>query len=68
VIFDTFSIFFLINSTILIALILNQNESAKDNTSFSTENEISNPLQNVTWVCVISEFLFFLIKSKITDF
>ena len=63
-----FDIFFIINSIILIALILNQNESAKDITKVSTGNEISNPLQNVTWFCVILEFIFFLIKSKITDF
>lgn len=67
-IFDTFSIFFIINSMAVIALILNQNESVKDIASSATGSEISNPLQNLTWFCVILEFLFFLIKSKITDF
>jgi len=71
VIFDTLSIFFLINSIILVTLILNQNESTKDITNIATSttsNEISNPLQNLTWFCVILEFSFFLIKNKITAF
>jgi preprotein translocase subunit SecG len=67
-IFNIFTIFFLINSLLLIGLILNQNESTKDVTSNSSTNEMSNPLQNLTWFCVILEFLFFLIKSKMNDF
>jgi hypothetical protein len=53
-----------------VALILNQNESTKDITNIASNasNEISNPLQNLTWFCVILEFSFFLIKNKITAF
>jgi len=52
------------------SLILNQNESAKDATSNanSANTEISNPLQNITWVCVTLEFILLLIKSKMNDF
>jgi len=57
----------IINSIIIIILILNQNESAKDGINTSTNNEIANPLQNLTWLCVIMEFILLLLKSKITD-
>ena len=56
---------------IIIALILNQNETTKDavsNSAGTNSSEISNPLQNLTWFCIILEFLFFLIKSKINEF
>jgi preprotein translocase subunit SecG len=70
-IFNTFTIFFSINSLLIIVLILNQNESTKDAVSNSTgvnSSEISNPLQTLTWISISLEFLLFLIKSKINEF
>jgi preprotein translocase subunit SecG len=65
-----FTIILLLNSFVTISLILNQNESAKDAASNanSANTEISNPLQNITWVCVILEFILLLLKSKMNDF
>ena len=65
---NTLTIALLINSFILIVLILNQNESAKDSASNAINTEISNPLQNITWLCVFLEFILLLLKSKITEF
>jgi protein translocase SecG subunit len=70
-IFNTFTIFFIINSLLLIVLILNQNETTKDaisNSAGANSSEISNPLQNLTWFSIILEFFLFLIKSKINEF
>jgi preprotein translocase subunit SecG len=68
VILNTFTIILLINSLVTIGLILNQNESAKDAASNTANTELSNPLQNITWVCVTLEFILLLIKSKMNDF
>jgi preprotein translocase subunit SecG len=68
VIATTLTIVLLINSLILIILILNQNESAKDSASNAINTEIPNPLQNLTWLCVFLEFILLLVKSKITEF
>jgi preprotein translocase subunit SecG len=66
VIFDTLNIFFFLNSILIIILILNQNESTKE--AITSATETSNPLQNVTWFCIIVEFILFLAKSKINNF
>jgi preprotein translocase subunit SecG len=58
----------LINSILLIGLILNQNESTKESTTNQISNSSPNPLQNITWICLSFEFIFLLIKTKITDF
>jgi preprotein translocase subunit SecG len=68
VILNTLTIIVVINSFITLGLILSQNESSKDTTTNSTNTEISNPLQNLTWFCVFLEFILLLIKSKINDF
>ena len=57
----------IINGLVTLLLILNQNESAKDATSNTTNTEISNPLENITWFCVFFELILLLINSKITD-
>jgi preprotein translocase subunit SecG len=67
VISSTLTIILVINSLIAIGLILNQNESAKDAASNATNTEISNPLQNITWLCVFLELILLLVKTKITD-
>lgn len=64
---STLTIILVINSLIAIGLILNQNESAKDAASNATNTEISNPLQNITWLCVFLELILLLVKTKITD-
>ena len=64
---NSFIIILLINSLVTIGLILNQNESAKD-VSSNMNSELSNPLQNLTWICVSFEFVLLLLKSKINDF
>ncbi len=69
-ILNTFTIILLLNSFATVTLILNQNESAKDAASNanSANTEISNPLQNITWICVTLEFILLLLKSKMNDF
>lgn len=57
----------ILNSVILIGLILNQNESAKDATS-NTTTQITNPLEKLTWLCLFMELVLFLIKSKFNTF
>jgi hypothetical protein len=59
--FPLFMIILIFNSLITISLILSQNENSKD-TIFRTE--ISNPLENLTWFCVIFEFSLLLLKTK----
>ena len=58
----------LINSAITITLILNQNDSSKDATTNQNSSSLSNPLENVTWICFILQLILLLIKTKITDF
>jgi hypothetical protein len=62
------NLFLLINSLITITLVLNQNESAKDSSSSQTSNDSSNPLENFTWVCLVSQLIILLLKTKETDF
>ena len=69
-ILNTFTILFLVNSVTILILILNQNESAKDtisNSASANSSQRANPLQSFTWVCVILECIFLLIKTKIVD-
>ncbi len=67
-IINTLTLILLINSFITIGLILNQNENTKDSISNSANLEISNPLEILTWFCIIFEFFLFLLKSKVTEF
>jgi preprotein translocase subunit SecG len=60
---NAFTFLLIINSVILLGLILNQNESAKDVAS-NTNTQVSNPLENLTWISVFFEFLLLLLKSK----
>lgn len=67
---NSLSICLIINSILIIGLILNQNESAKDtlNNSRNTDTKASNPLENFTWVSLCLEFSLFLLQSKETSF
>jgi preprotein translocase subunit SecG len=55
------------NSVILIGLILNQNETTKDSLTKQTSKSSSNPLEKVTWACLIIQLILLLLKTKITD-
>lgn len=63
-----FIFFLLINSIVTIILILNQNESTKDFTSNQNSNVSSNPLENITWVCVLIQLILVLIQTKLVAF
>lgn len=56
------------NSLLSITLICNQNDSIKNSTSVQNSTNASNPLENLTWVCLIIQFILLLLKIKITDF
>ena len=62
------NIMLLLNSSLLILFILNQNESNKEFTTTSNAASTSNPLEKFTWGCLFLQFIFFLIKTKTTDF
>ena len=63
---NSLNILLLVNSSLLILLILNQNESNKEVTN--NTNSATNPLEKFTWGCLVLQFVFFLIKTKTTDF
>lgn len=64
---NSFTLILLINSTFLIGLILNQNDSAKDNSSNQTSRSSLNPLEKFTWVGLVIQLILLLIQIKITD-
>jgi hypothetical protein len=55
----------ILNSTILILLVLNQNDYEK--ASIINENRSSSFLENFTWIIILFEFILFLIKIKISE-
>ena len=69
-----FTLILLLNSAITITLIFTQNESAKDSTtnqnssSLNSSSFLSNPLENITWICFLLQLLLLLLKTKIIDF
>jgi preprotein translocase subunit SecG len=63
-----FILLLLINSIITIILILNQNESTKDFTSSQNSNLSTNPLESITWVCLIIQLILVLIQTKLVLF
>lgn len=62
------NLFLIGNGLIIIALILNQNDSNKD--AITSRNSVSptNPLEKFTWGCVLLQLSLFLIQTKVTDF
>ena len=62
-----FNIILVINSVLTVGLILNQNESTKDSSNKQNQNSSSNPLEKITWVCVIVQLILLLIKVKINN-
>ena len=55
------------NSLVMIGLILNQNESTKDSVNKQNQNTSSNPLEQITWICLIIQLFLLLIKVKINN-
>ena len=57
----------LINSFLSVGLILNQNESKRDDATSQTQSSVSNPLETITWICLSLQLILLLIKLKVTD-
>lgn len=55
------------NSILLSGLILNQNETTKDSLTKQNSKSSSNPLEKITWVCLIIQLILLLLRTKITD-
>lgn len=64
---NTLTLILFINSVLIIGLVLNQNETKQESVNQKTKSSASNPLENFTWIFVISEFILLLIKGKISD-
>jgi hypothetical protein len=58
------------NSLLTILLIFNQNDSrsTKDGITNRNATSSSNPLEILTWGCLIIQLLLLLIKAKTNDF
>lgn len=56
------------NSVLIIALILAQNESAKDSITTQNSNSSKNPFENLTWVSFFLQIILLLIKIKTVNF
>ena len=54
------------NSCLTVLFVLNQNDSTKELTTKTTS--VSNPLENITWICFFLQLVLLLLKTKITDF
>ena len=65
---SSFTVLLVVNSIIIISLILNQNESAKDSITSSTTSSSVNPLERLTWGTLILQLSLLLIKIKTNDF
>jgi preprotein translocase subunit SecG len=57
----------LANSIVTIGLILNQNESSKDSMNTQNSNSSANPLEIITWICLIFQIIILLFKIKLTE-
>lgn len=64
---NSFTLVLLINSTFLIGLILNQNESTKDSSSNQMSRSSLNPLEKFTWIGLSIQLILLLVQTKITD-
>lgn len=62
-----FNLVLLINSIFTIGLILNQNESTKDAANKQNPSSSTNPLEKLTWVCVLFQLVLLLVKGKISN-
>lgn len=64
---NSLNFLFFLNSSLLILLILNQNESAKDSATTQTSSSSLNPLEQITWISLFLNFLLLLWKAKSTE-
>ena len=55
------------NSIVTIGLILNQNESSKDSMNTQNSNSSVNPLEIITWICLIFQIIILLFKIKLSE-
>ena len=55
------------NSVVTIGLILNQNESSKDAMNTQNSNSSPNPLEIITWICLVFQIFILLFKIKISE-
>jgi preprotein translocase subunit SecG len=55
------------NSIVTIGLILNQNESSKDSMNTQNSNSSPNPLETITWICLVFQIIILLFKIKLTE-
>lgn len=58
----------IMNNILTITLIVNQNENTKDFTNNKISTFSSNPLEKITWICVLIEILLLLLKVKVLSF
>ena len=56
-----------INSMLLIGLILNQNESAKDSSTTQNSTSITNPFESLTWICLFIQLVLLLLQFKFNE-
>ena len=64
---SSFSSILVINSIALTGLILNQNDSSKDTSSTQNSRSSLNPLEKITWICLIGQLILLLMQLKITE-
>jgi hypothetical protein len=55
------------NSIVTIGLILNQNESTKDSMNTQNSNSSANPLEIITWICLVFQIFLLLFKIKVSE-
>lgn len=60
----TVNIALAINSMLIIGLILNQNESAKDSSTTQNSASITNPFESLTWICLFIQLILLLFQFK----
>lgn len=56
-----------INSVLLIGLILNQNESAKNSSTTQNSTSITNPFESLTWICLFIQLVLLLLQFKFNE-
>ena len=56
-----------INSVLIIGLILNQNESAKNSSTTQNSTSITNPFESLTWICLFIQLLLLLLQFKFNE-
>ena len=63
----TLDIILSINSVLIIGLILNQNESAKDSSATQSSTSITSPFESLTWICLFIQLLPLLLQVKFKE-